>query len=216
MNLQSRQQVRNTQAKLAMLEESRREVVASGQLTHADELTLASLNQLIRQLKEEIAVYEAHHPAGWHCWLASSEFPELISRRHCCAKPAVAHTETTWPSGRSWVLRRNRHAHRVALSISPKRSTSQLCATAVAQTSPALDRANDHRTRSVIVEPQPQPTGVPQQPSATTFSRPAPPFSTVANSGTLQPMESRRSVASKPLVSVSFQAPSSPKTNCSI
>ena len=61
MNLQSRQEVRNTQAKLAMLEETRREVHASGGLTRADELTLSSLDRLINQLKEEIAVYEAHH-----------------------------------------------------------------------------------------------------------------------------------------------------------
>ena len=46
---------------------------------------------------------------------------------------------------------------------------------------PATNRADVHRTCSVNVEPQPQPTGVPQQPSATTFSRPAPPFSTVVN-----------------------------------
>ena len=61
MNLQSRQEVRNTQAKLAMLEETRREVRASRKLTRADELTLLSLDRLINQLKEEIAVYEAHH-----------------------------------------------------------------------------------------------------------------------------------------------------------
>lgn len=64
MNLQSRQEVRNTQAKLAMLEETRREVRAGGELTHVDELTLSSLDRLINQLKEEIAVYEAHHSAA--------------------------------------------------------------------------------------------------------------------------------------------------------
>jgi len=51
----------------------------------------------------------------------------------------------------------------------------------VFQPAPATNRADVHRTCSVNVEPQPQPTGVPQQPSATTFSRPAPPFSTVVN-----------------------------------
>ena len=64
MRLQSRRQLENTREKLAMLEERCREIRAGGELTHANDLTLWSLSKLVKQLKEEIAVFEAHHPTS--------------------------------------------------------------------------------------------------------------------------------------------------------
>ena len=61
MRLQSRQQLENTRDKLAMIEERCREIRAGGELTEANELTLWSFGKIVKQLKEEIAVYEAHH-----------------------------------------------------------------------------------------------------------------------------------------------------------
>ena len=61
MELKDERQVQNTREKLRMLEEG----VAAEQRdpagnTHVQELTIRSLKQLINQLKEEIARYEAH------------------------------------------------------------------------------------------------------------------------------------------------------------
>ena len=61
MRLQSRRQLENTKEKLVMLEERCREIRAVGELTEANQLTLWSLGKIVKQLKEEIALYEAHH-----------------------------------------------------------------------------------------------------------------------------------------------------------
>ena len=64
MTLQNDQELANTRERLRELEEryeSRvRETPAD---PHVHELTLRSLKGVINQLKEQIARYEAHHPA---------------------------------------------------------------------------------------------------------------------------------------------------------
>ena len=62
MRLQSRRQLENSKEKLAMIETRYRELRATGDLTKAKELTLWSLGKIVKQLKEEIAVFEAYHP----------------------------------------------------------------------------------------------------------------------------------------------------------
>ena len=64
MRLQSRRQLENTKEKLAIFEQRCREIRSAGELTDANEVTLWSLGKIVKQLKEEIAVYEAHHPAA--------------------------------------------------------------------------------------------------------------------------------------------------------
>lgn len=61
MRLQSRRQFENSKQKLATLVERCREIRAAGELTEANQLTLWSLGKIVKQLKEEIALYEAHH-----------------------------------------------------------------------------------------------------------------------------------------------------------
>ncbi len=61
MRLQSRRQFENTKQKLAVLEDRCREIRAAGELTEANQLTLWSLGKIVKQLKEEVALYEAHH-----------------------------------------------------------------------------------------------------------------------------------------------------------
>ena len=70
MKLQDEEELNNTRRKLDELERHRVELQKAQQAEHnyVRELTLRSFNRLIKQLKEEIAVYEAHaketaHPA---------------------------------------------------------------------------------------------------------------------------------------------------------
>ena len=62
MKLQNENELNNTRRKLDELERHRAELLKAQQAEHnyVRELTLRSFNRLIKQLKEEIAVYEAH------------------------------------------------------------------------------------------------------------------------------------------------------------
>jgi flagellar biosynthesis chaperone FliJ len=65
MEPSSERELVNTREKLRMLEEAYE--VAKSDATegaHVRELSMRSLKRLINQLKEEIARYEAHHPAA--------------------------------------------------------------------------------------------------------------------------------------------------------
>ena len=67
MRLKNDAELANTRAKLRELEsryESRRHEQAAD--AHVHELTLQSLNRTINQLKEEIALYEAHQTTARH------------------------------------------------------------------------------------------------------------------------------------------------------
>jgi hypothetical protein len=64
VNLKNDVELANTRDKLRLLEESYEEVISED--TDDEELReaeMASLKRLINQFKEEIARYEAHHPA---------------------------------------------------------------------------------------------------------------------------------------------------------
>ncbi|NOT01576.1 MAG: hypothetical protein HOP29_13215 [Phycisphaerales bacterium] len=64
MNLQSIPELENTRRKLSELEEAYTAAAErSFANAHIREATLTSLRELINQLKEEIARYEAHQPA---------------------------------------------------------------------------------------------------------------------------------------------------------
>ncbi|MEX1095816.1 MAG: hypothetical protein WED34_07180 [Planctomycetales bacterium] len=61
--LEDERQVENTRIKLKRLEE-RYEQEKEGPPSWARRVTLRSLKRTINQFKEEIAVFQAHHPAG--------------------------------------------------------------------------------------------------------------------------------------------------------
>ncbi len=64
MSLQSTHELENTRRKLRGLEDEYQAAEKrSTKNEHVREATLSSLRQLINQLKEEIARYEAHQPA---------------------------------------------------------------------------------------------------------------------------------------------------------
>lgn len=64
MNLRDEQELANTRAKLRRLEEIYRETSEdTSEEPRVRELSMQSLKNLINQLKEEIAVYEAHRAA---------------------------------------------------------------------------------------------------------------------------------------------------------
>ena len=63
MRLQSEREVKNTRAKLQLLEESYEELRnETGDDEELREASMASIMRFINQLKEEIARYEAHQP----------------------------------------------------------------------------------------------------------------------------------------------------------
>ena len=61
--IENSQQLQNTREKLESLEEHYQERVQEPQ-SYVRDLSLRSLKKTINQLKEEIAIFEAHHPTA--------------------------------------------------------------------------------------------------------------------------------------------------------